>query len=119
MPVPLYLDVHIPRAIVQGLRLRGVDILTALDDDGERLADETLLRRATALGRALVSSDHDFLVIAEAWQTAGRRFAGIIFVHPLRVSIGGAVKELELIAKAGNPDDLVDRVEYLPLRLGA
>jgi hypothetical protein len=66
-----------------------------------------------------VSSDHDFLAIAEAWQAAGRHFVGVVFVHPLRVSSGGAVKELELIAKAGNPDDLVDRVEYLPLRLGA
>lgn len=28
MSLPLYMDVHIPRAITEGLRLRGVDVLT-------------------------------------------------------------------------------------------
>ena len=39
MAVRFYLDVHVPRAIALGLRLRGVDVLTAQDDGAERLAD--------------------------------------------------------------------------------
>ena len=31
------------------------------------------------------------------------------------MSIGSCVRELELIAKLANPEDLADRVEYLPL----
>jgi len=43
MPVALYLDVHIPRAIPLGLRVRQVDVLTA--QGGQRGA---ALRPATA-----------------------------------------------------------------------
>jgi hypothetical protein len=116
MAVRFYLDVHIPRAIVQGLRLRGIDLLTAQDDGAERLDDDALLARATALGRVLVTSDHDFLAITDACRQGDRRFSGVILVHPIRVSIGGAVKDLELVATAGEAVDLADRVEFLPLR---
>ena len=116
MSVRFYLDVHIPKAIVQGLRLRGVDALTAQDDGSKCLADEAMIERATALGRVLVPSDHDFLAIADACSAAGRPFSGIVFSHPLRVSIGVAVRDLDLIAKAGEPADLAGRVEFLLLR---
>jgi hypothetical protein len=33
----------------------------------------------------------------------------------MRVTIGTCVRELELIAKAGNLEDLANRVEHLPL----
>jgi hypothetical protein len=31
MPIPLYMDQHVPRAITTRLRLRGVDVLTAFE----------------------------------------------------------------------------------------
>ena len=36
MPVALYMDQHIPRAITFGLRARGVDVLTTQEDGTER-----------------------------------------------------------------------------------
>ena len=33
MSVRLYMDVHVRRAVTAGLRLRGVDVLTAQEDD--------------------------------------------------------------------------------------
>ena len=32
MAIALYMDQHVPRAITVGLRLRGVDVLTAYED---------------------------------------------------------------------------------------
>ncbi len=32
MPIALYMDHHVPRAITLGLRLREVDVLTAYED---------------------------------------------------------------------------------------
>ena len=32
MPILLYMDVHVPRAITLGLRMRKVDVLTAQED---------------------------------------------------------------------------------------
>lgn len=51
MAIRLYMDVHIPRAIVNGLRLRDVDVLTAQEDGTDRYRDPELLDQATALQR--------------------------------------------------------------------
>src|SRR5579884_1049821 len=45
MPLALYLDQHVPRAIATGLRLRGVDVLTAFEDGASDLDDPALLDR--------------------------------------------------------------------------
>jgi len=90
--------------------------MTAQDDGAQHMDDEALLARAMSLNSVLVTSDHDFLAIADRWADAGRAFTGIVYAHPLRVSIGAAVKDLELVASAGEPSDLANRVEFLPLQ---
>jgi predicted nuclease of predicted toxin-antitoxin system len=113
--VPLYMDHHVDAAITQGLRRRGIDVLTSRDDGTDTWDDEPLLRRATDLGRALFSQDDDFLAIAHRFLSSGRPFAGLIYGHQLDLSIGEVVRDLELIAQVYDPEDLRDRVEYLPL----
>ncbi|HLQ76574.1 MAG TPA: DUF5615 family PIN-like protein [Terriglobia bacterium] len=49
MSVRLYFDVHVPSATVDGLRLRGVDVVTAQEDGAAELDDGLLLKRATEL----------------------------------------------------------------------
>ena len=115
MAVALLLDVHVPRAIGLALRLRGVDVRSAQAEGLATLPDEDLLAWAATAGRALVTSDHDFLVIADRWQAEGRGLPGIVFFHPMRVSIGDAVRDLLLLANAAEPTDLADRVLFLPL----
>lgn len=44
MPVSFYMDVHIPAAITAQLRLRGVDVLTATEENTHRLPDEEIAR---------------------------------------------------------------------------
>ena len=53
MSVKLYLDVHVRRAVTAGLRLRGVDVLTAQEDGAREYDDASLLDRAAELGRVL------------------------------------------------------------------
>ena len=50
MSVRLYVDVHVRRAVSEGLRVRGVDVLTAQADGARELDDPELLDRATELG---------------------------------------------------------------------
>lgn len=116
MPVALYADVHIPRGIISGLRRLGVDVLTAQEDGAATLSDSELLDRATALGRALFTFDDDLLQEANARQATGVEFAGVIFAHPLKVSIGECVNGLHLIADAADPEDVRNLVTYLPFR---
>jgi hypothetical protein len=50
MSVALYMDVHVPKAITVGLRLRHVDVLTAQEDGTTTLSDTALLDRSSGLG---------------------------------------------------------------------
>jgi len=113
--VNLYMDHHVDAAITEGLRRRGVDMLTCRDDGTATWDDDRLLERATQLGRVLFTQDDDLLAIARRWQDEGRSFAGLAYGHQLDLTIGQAVRDLELIAAVYDPDDVRDRVEYLPL----
>jgi predicted nuclease of predicted toxin-antitoxin system len=109
------MDVHVQLPITTGLRSRGVDVLTAQEDGTDQVSDPDLLDRATALGRVVFTRDEDFLREGARRQQSGESFAGIIYAHQLYVSIGQCVQDLELLAKVYEPEDMADRVDYLPL----
>ena len=115
MPLKLYMDHHVPRAITMGLRLRQVDVMTAYEDQAHEIADSDLLDRATSLGRVLFTQDDDLLAEATKRQQTGISFGGVIYTHQQDVSIGQCVQDLELIAAAGTAPDAVNQVIYLPL----
>ncbi len=115
MTIALYMDHHVPRTITSGLRLRGVDVLTAYEDGTHELDDHVLLDRVGELGRVLFTQDDDFLTEAARRQSSGIPFQGIIYAHQLRVSIGRCVHDLEIIVKAGEPEDLLNNIQLLPL----
>ncbi len=115
MSVRFYADVHVPFAITGELELRGVDVLTSQADGTTQVDDAQLLARATLLGRVLFSQDEDLLRVASEWQRAGTGFAGLVYAHQLRISIGQCVMDLELIATATQPEDWINRVEFLPI----
>jgi hypothetical protein len=115
MTIALYTDAHIPRMITLGLRLRGVDVLTAQEDNAAEMSDSELLDRANALQRVMFTFDDDMITIATKRQREGSTFAGVIYTHPLHSSIGTCIHDLEIIAKATEPEDLYNRIEYLPL----
>lgn len=116
MPLTLYMDVHVPIVVTESLRRKGLDVLTSQDDGTATLDDETLLARASELGRVLFSQDQDFLRIAAEWQRAGRTFVGVIFAVQQGVSLGLLAEDLELLLTCCEPEELRDRVTYLPLR---
>lgn len=115
MPVSFYMDVHVPQAITEQLRLRGVDVLTAIQDGVRELSDAELLERARELGRVIFTQDNGFRALAEDWQREGRPFSGLIFGRQTGLTIGQFVKDLELIARASEPDEWANTIEHLPL----
>lgn len=115
MNVAFYFDEHIPRAVAVGLRLRGVDVITAQEDDRRGIADTLLLDRATELKRPLFSHDRDLLIEAQRRQKSGIFFAGLLYAHQLDITIGECVHDLHLIAEAMKLDELANRVGFLPL----
>ncbi|MCH8046677.1 MAG: DUF5615 family PIN-like protein [Planctomycetes bacterium] len=115
MSLRLYMDEHVPKAISDGLRQRGIDVLMVQDDGRAGIDDPSLLDRATELERVLFTRDTDLLKEASRRQSAGQAFCGVIYTHPLRLTISQCLQELELLAEACEPDELSSRVEYLPL----
>lgn len=115
MTLAFYMNEHVPRPITVGLRLRGVDVLTAQEDERRETDDVALLDRAAELGRVMFSFDADMLREATRRQWEGGSFAGLVFAHPTRISVGECIRDLEIIAKAGEPSDRPDQFVYLPL----
>lgn len=115
MSIAFYMDVNVRRALTEALRLRGVDVLTAQEDGAAKLPDPLLLDRATALGRVLFTHDRDFLREAVLRQKQNEAFTGVIYAHQIETTLAQCLNDLLLIAQAGELEDLVNCVEYLPL----
>jgi predicted nuclease of predicted toxin-antitoxin system len=109
------MDVHVRRAVTDGLRLRKVDVLTAQDDEAAELDDPELLDHATELGRVLFSQDDDLLREAKRRQQSGEPFSGVIYAHQLNITVGQCIADLEMIAKASEPEEWINHTVYLPL----
>jgi hypothetical protein len=109
------MDHNVPRAITNGLKLKGIDLITALEDGSSQLDDSELLDRASELERVLFTRDYNLLQEATKRQRAGVPFYGIIYAHQLKISIGDCIRDLEIIAEAGDPEDLINQVQFLPL----
>ena len=63
----------------------------------------------------LFTQDDDLLAITRTYQREGGRFAGLIYGHQLAATIGKYVLDLELVCHILEPEDMVNRIEYLPL----
>ncbi len=105
------MDEHIPRPITEELRRRGVDVLTVQEDNRQGTPDSGVLERAIELQRVIFSQDQDFLSEPNLHQS----FTGIIYARQTCISIGNCIRDLEIIVKASEPEDLANRVQYLPL----
>ncbi len=79
MPIGIYTDVHIPRAITIGLRARGVSVLTAQEDGTATSTDQSLLNRATNLEMILYTHDADLLIEANRRIKSSEEFTGVVF----------------------------------------
>jgi len=114
MAVALYMDVHVPWPITDQLRRRGIDVLTAVEDDANLLSDEELLRHATELNRLLFTQDIGFKNACRNLAASGQGIRGACF-WPSITRFDRAVRQgLELIARASELDDWKNTVAFLP-----
>ena len=107
---------HVPRAITSGLRLKGIDVLTVQEDGFSGKSDSELLNRAFYLKRTMFTHDDDLLAEAKKRQNAGQVFYGVIYAHHLKVSIGTCIKDLELLARNFDVEEIKNQVIFLPLK---
>ena len=104
-----FADQHLPRPVVDGLRRRGIDVLTAQEAGRCGVPDPDQLAFATAQGRVLVTFDPDFLALHQA----GTPHAGIAWCPATKYSIGELIQTLVLVHAALTADEMHNHVEHL------
>ena len=115
MALKLYMDHHVARAITDGLRERGVDVLTAFEDGSHELLDPELLDRVAELSRVLFTNDSDFSGRSSA-ATTKRPILYRGYICSTTQCFHWAMRsDLELIANAMEPVDMANVVQFLPL----
>ena len=107
--IRLYIDENLSPEIAIQLRLRGIDAVSVRDLDLRGDSDDNHLIRALEMGRVLVTSDADFLIMS-ATQV---EYAGIIFGKQEDHFIGDWVRGLELICFVYNAEEMKNHVEFL------
>jgi Domain of unknown function (DUF5615) len=104
-----YSDENVARAVVDGLRRRGIDVLTCQDAAMMGATDEAHLLFCKEHRRVIFSQDDDFLRL----HAKGLAHAGIVYSHQ-RTSIGTIIQGLLLIYQILSPDEMLNHVEFIP-----
>jgi hypothetical protein len=114
-PVRLYFDADaMRRAVVQGLRARGVDVTTAHEASMAGATDEEQVEFARDQGRILFSFNvSDFCRIHTEYSSQGKSHAGIILAPQQQYSIGEQIRRLLKLVAAKSAEEMQDRVEFL------
>ena len=107
-PVQFYLDEHIPSAVAEGLRYRGVEVVTLDEANMLGARDEEHLAFGREENCVLVTHDDDFLRLA----AEGVSHSGIVYV-PRDRTIGDMVRRLKVLARVFSEEDTKNRVEFL------
>ena len=115
MHLCFYADENFPAALTYALRKKGVDVLTVQEDEAWGRPDPQVLDRATFLGRVLVTLDYHFEVEAARRQRLSIPFTAVIRVGAHGVVIGSLARDLELVTKVLDPEQMRDLVEHVPL----
>ena len=107
-PIKFYTDEHVAKAVVQGLRQRGADVLTVSEAGLLGASDEEHLARAQTEGRVLFTQDDDFLRL----HAAGVEHTGIAYA-PQGTSVDDIIRGLMLVYQVLEAEDMKGHVEYL------
>lgn len=108
-----YADHHVVLAIVQALRARGMDVVTAAELGQDASADSTLLAQALADERVMLTNDTDFLVLAAEHAQRGDAFAPIFFWPQQQRGIGEIMRKVIREATIHSYEQACSRVFYL------
>ena len=102
------------RALVVGLRRRGVDLLTVQEVGRRGLSDESQLEWATENHRAIYTQNSaDFQRLHTEFLMHERHHGGIIILNGRPASIGEQIRGLLAILMARTAEEMADALEFL------
>ena len=115
MQIRLYLDEDaMDSDLVRALRLRDVDVKTALDLRLTNSPDEAHLQSAANDGRVLYSFNvGDFMALHRGFLMAGKNHAGIVLGQQQRYSVGEQMRRLIRLVQMQSAESMRNRIEFL------
>lgn len=115
MMIRLYVDEDaMDKHLVQALRARGIDVITALEANMIERSDEEHLDYATSQGRVLYSFNvADFYRLHRSYLAQGKPHAGIILAQQQHYSVGEQMRRLLRLIAVKSADMMKNSVEFL------
>ena len=115
MQARLYIDEDaMDDDLVQALRLRGVDVETALEAGLVGRPDEEQLAHAAEAGRILYTFNvGDFMNLHGEYISSGQTHAGIIFGDQQRFGVGEQMRRLLRILALRSAEEMQNGYEFL------
>jgi hypothetical protein len=107
--IHFYADEHFPGPASQGLRRRGIDVLTTQEAGRSGSPDVDQLAFATAQERVIVTFDTDYLEL----HRAGVQHAGIAWCPEQKYDVGELIRALLLLHGVLDRQSMRNHVEYL------
>ena len=106
--IAFYTNESVNVAISDGLKRRGIKILSARDAGNLGLSDEEQLNYAAKNNFVIVTHDDDFLTMAIKYD-----HKGIVYVHQQKYSVGDLIRKLKLLWDVAEQVDFRNHVEFL------
>jgi len=115
MTIRLYCDEDsLDHDLVRALRVRGVDVATALGEGMIARKDEEHLDYATQQGRAIFSFNRgDFYRLHTQYLKQGKSHAGIILANQQQYSVGEQMRRILRLNAAKTAEDMRNWIEFL------
>ena len=115
MTIRLYVDEDaVDKDLIQALRARGVDVITALEAGMIERQDEEQLEYAAVQKRVLYSFNvRDFYRLHTDFLARGRSHAGIILAQQQRYSVGEQMRRLLRLIATKSAEGMRNQVEFL------
>jgi len=102
------------RGVIQGLRARGLDVLTPPEVDMMEASDSAQLEFSTSRRRVFYTFNaRDFCRIHGEYLDSGRSHAGIVVVPRQRYTIGQQVRGLLELTSTRSAEDMIDDLLFL------
>jgi predicted nuclease of predicted toxin-antitoxin system len=97
---PLLTDENVGPEVVDGLRARGSDVRTAIEEGLAGRPDTEVLKRAAALGRVVVTHDLGF---GRASLQSDVAFIGLVYLRPGHISSTFVLEIVDAVARSTWP----------------
>ncbi|MBI5180017.1 MAG: DUF5615 family PIN-like protein [Nitrospirae bacterium] len=109
----IYTDENVDIRIADGLRKRGVEVFSAIEEGMTGVSDLEQFNYAFQLKAAIFTHDSHFLDIAKKTVKEGSGHWGVIFVSMNKLSIGECIRRLALYADVLFAEEMKNQIEFL------